>query len=138
MDSIIDIFREYYKIFRSILFTDRSSGPEVFYKKGVLRNFAKFTGKHLCQSLFLNKVPGLGPATLLIKRLWHWCFSRSYVKLLRTPFLKEHLLLAASIQNTSRQLLVFRNFKKYHKKEECWVPTFSTIVVSKVPKNMTL
>ena len=30
--------------------------PEVFYKKGVLRNFAKFTGKHLCQSLFFNKV----------------------------------------------------------------------------------
>ena len=27
--------------------------PEVFYKKVVLKNFAKFTGKHLCQSLFL-------------------------------------------------------------------------------------
>ena len=26
--------------------------PEVFCKKGVLRNFAKFTGKHLCQSFF--------------------------------------------------------------------------------------
>ena len=25
-------------------------------KKGVLRNFAKFTGKHLCQSLFLLKL----------------------------------------------------------------------------------
>ena len=31
--------------------------PEVFYKKGVLRNFVKFTGKHLCQSLFLKKLP---------------------------------------------------------------------------------
>ena len=28
-------------------------------KKCALRNFAKFTGKHLCQSLFLNKVAGL-------------------------------------------------------------------------------
>ena len=28
----------------------------MFCKKGVLRNFAKFTGKHLCQSLFFNKV----------------------------------------------------------------------------------
>ena len=27
----------------------------MFCKKGVLRNFAKFTGKHLCQSLFLIK-----------------------------------------------------------------------------------
>ena len=30
--------------------------PDVFYKKGVLKNFAKFTGKHLCQILFLNKI----------------------------------------------------------------------------------
>ena len=36
----------------------RSSRPEVFYKKGVLRNFAKFIGKHVCQSLFFNKVVG--------------------------------------------------------------------------------
>ena len=30
--------------------------PEGFYKKGIFTNFAKFTGKHLCQSVFLNKV----------------------------------------------------------------------------------
>ena len=41
----------------------RSNHPEVFCKKGVLRNFAKFTGKHLCQSLFFNKVTGLRPTT---------------------------------------------------------------------------
>ena len=28
-------------------------------KKGALRNFAKFTGKHLCQRLLFNKVAGL-------------------------------------------------------------------------------
>ena len=39
--------------------TDRSSRPEVFCKKGVLRNFTKLTGKDLCQSLFLNKVSDL-------------------------------------------------------------------------------
>ena len=50
--------------------------PEVFYKKGVLRNFAKFTGKHLRQSLFFNKVTGLMPATTPFPR---------------TPFLIEHL-----------------------------------------------
>ena len=37
----------------------RSRSPEVFRKKGALRNFAKFTGKHLCQSLFFNTVAGL-------------------------------------------------------------------------------
>ena len=33
--------------------------PEVFYKKGVLKNFGKFIAKHLCRR----------PATLLRKRL---------------------------------------------------------------------
>ena len=36
----------------------RSSRKEVFYKKDVLKNFAKFTVKHLCQSLFFNEVAG--------------------------------------------------------------------------------
>ena len=34
----------------------RSSRPNVFNKKVMLKNFAKFTGKHLCQNLFFNKV----------------------------------------------------------------------------------
>ena len=33
----------------------KASEAEVFCKKGVLRNFTKFTGKHLCQNLFFNK-----------------------------------------------------------------------------------
>ena len=37
--------------------------------QGVLRNFEKFTGKHLLQSLSFNKVAGLRPATLLKRRL---------------------------------------------------------------------
>ena len=40
--------------------SDRSSRPEVFCKRDVLRNFEKFTGKHLCQRLFFNEVAGLG------------------------------------------------------------------------------
>ena len=41
----------------------------------VLRNFAKYTGKHLCQSLFFNKVTGL---------------------FLRTPFFTKHLRMTTS------------------------------------------
>ena len=37
----------------------RSNRPELFCKKGALRNFAKSTGNHLCDSLFFNKVAGL-------------------------------------------------------------------------------
>ena len=52
----------------------RSSRQEVFCKKGALRNFTKFTGKHLCLILF-----------------FHRCFPLNSVKLLRTPFFIEHL-----------------------------------------------
>ena len=69
----------------------RCSRPEVLCKKHALKNFAKFPGKHLCQSLFFNKVAGSGPATLLKKRTWHRCFPLSFAKFLRTPFLTEYL-----------------------------------------------
>ena len=62
-----------------------SSLPEVFCKKGVLRYLAKFTGKHLCQSLFFNKVAGFS------FRLWHRYFPANFAKFLRTFFLTEHL-----------------------------------------------
>ena len=75
----------------------RSSHRRCSVRKDVLKNFAKFTGKHLCQSLFFNRVAGLRPATLLKKRLWHRCFPVNFVKFLRIPFL----------QNTSGRLLLF-------------------------------
>ena len=53
----------------------------MFRKKGVLRKFAKFTGKLLSQSLFFIKV-----AALLNKRLLHRYFPMSFVKFLRIPF----------------------------------------------------
>ena len=65
--------------------------PEVFCEKRFLKNSAKVTGKHLCQSLFFNKVAGLRPATLLKKRLWHRCFAVSFGKFLRRYFFMEHL-----------------------------------------------
>ena len=58
----------------------RSSRPEVFCEKGVLRNIATFTGRHLCQSLLFDKKETLGQV-----------FPVNFVKFLRTPFLIEHL-----------------------------------------------
>ena len=63
------------------------SCPEVFCKKGVIRNFVKLIGKHLSQSLFFNKIAGL--ATLSKKRLWYRCFPVNFVKFLSTPFLQN-------------------------------------------------
>ena len=69
--------------------THRSSRPEVFCKKDVLRNFTKFTGKHLCQSLFLLK-----------KRLWYRCFPVNFAKFLRTPFFYRTPLVVASVHRS--------------------------------------
>ena len=69
-------------------------------RKGFLKSFTKFTGKHLCQSLFFNKFAGLRATTLLKKRLWHRGFPVNFVKFLRKSFL----------QNTSGRLLL----NKYH------------------------
>ena len=65
----------------------RSSRSEGLCKIGVLRNFAKFKGKHLCWGLYFKKVADLSPATLLKMSVQHWCFP----KFLRTPFFTEHL-----------------------------------------------
>ena len=43
--------------------------PEVFFKKGVLKDFANFAGKQLCQSLFFNKVAGVSSRQLLPYRV---------------------------------------------------------------------
>ena len=68
----------------------RSSRPEVYCKKDVLGNFAKFTGKHLYQRLF-NKVAALWSETLLKKRLWHRCFPLNFVKFLKHLFCRTPL-----------------------------------------------
>ena len=67
----------------------RSSRLDVSCRKGVFRNFAKFTGKHLRQSLSFNKVAGLRPATLLKKRLRHRYFPVDFPKFLRIPSLQN-------------------------------------------------
>ena len=79
-------------IFEFVCSVHRSNHWRCFVKKGVLRDFAKFTGKHLCQRLFFNKIA----AILFKKSLWHRCFPVNFAKYLRTPF----------SQNTSEQLLL--------------------------------
>ena len=61
----------------------RSSRPEVFWKKSVLR---KFTGKHLCQSLFFNKVETLAQV-----------FSCEFCQISKNIFLHRTRLVAASV-----------------------------------------
>ena len=86
----------------------------MFCKKGLLRNFAKFTGKHLCQSLFVNK--GLRSVTLLKKRLCHRIFPVNFVRFLRTPFLTfqlRWLLLKADEEGKKSWKKVFNENKGF-------------------------
>ena len=70
----------------TIQMTTRSSHQRCSARIDVLRNFSKFTRKHLCQVLFYKKDAGPEPATLLKMRLWRRCFPINFAKFLRTPF----------------------------------------------------
>ena len=62
----------------------RSSHRRCFVWKGVLGYLVKLTGKHMCQSLFFNKVAGLR-------------FSCESCKNFKKTFFTEHLRTAASV-----------------------------------------
>ena len=64
----------------------KSSYRRCSFKKGVLKKFAKFTGKHLYWSLFFHNVTSQKLATLLKERLHYRCFPVHFAKFLRTPF----------------------------------------------------
>ena len=55
-------------IFLEHLFTRQKQPSEEFCKKGDLRNFAKYTGKHLCQRIFFNGVAESGTASQAFQR----------------------------------------------------------------------
>ena len=60
----------------------------MFCKKGVVKNFAKFEGKHLFQSLFFCKAAGN-----FVKKetLWHRYLPVNFAKFLTTAFYIERL-----------------------------------------------
>ena len=71
----------------------RNSRSQMFFKIGVLKNFAIFTGKYLCWILFSIKFGGLA-------------FSCEYCVILRTAFLIEQLWwLLVNMTKSKRYLL---------------------------------
>ena len=72
LNKLCDLMRNSFELNTYLFFWDErfisgSNCPGVFCKKGVLRHFANFIGKHLCHSLVFNKVAGLG-LQLYLKR----------------------------------------------------------------------
>ena len=80
--------------------TTRSSHRRCSVKKGVLRNFAKFTGKHLCQRLFFDKVAGLRPLAQV--------FSYEFCEISKNNFFTEHLQTTASEHLSFESLTISR------------------------------
>ena len=94
-------------VFNLFYFLLRSSLLELFCKRGVLRIFAKFTGKHLYQSLFFNKVLEFGTG-----------FPGNFAKFLRAPFLTEHfrwLFLYFQKVTESETLAKYQSYQKVTK-----------------------
>ena len=79
---------------------------EVSCRERFPTNIAKFTGKHLCRSLFFDRDAGLRTATLFNKRLWHRYFPVNFAIFLRTPFFRTPLVPAFFVRD--QLLLVIR------------------------------
>ena len=62
----------------------------MFCKKGVPQNFAKFTRKQMCGSLFFNKLAGLETCNIIKTETPTVVYSCKFVKFLKTPIFIEH------------------------------------------------
>ena len=82
----------------------QKQSSEEFCKKGVLKNFAKFTRKHLGQSLFLNKVAGAA-CNVIIKETLAQAFSCEFCEIFKNTFFYRTPPVAAS---DNLKLLLFR------------------------------
>ena len=71
-------------------------------KKSVLRNFAKFIGKHLCQSLFFNKDAGLGQ---LIMAKYSMLMSRVDSLKIKKYFLYQTITTASVLFDLNRSCI---------------------------------
>ena len=67
----------------------KSSRLQMLFKIVVLKYFANFTGKQLCWSLFLMKLPQV--CNFSKKRSQHRCFPVKFTKTFKTTFFTEHL-----------------------------------------------
>ena len=106
----------------------RSSHQSCSMKKGVLRNFTKFTGKHLCQSLeTLAQV-----------------YSCEFCEISNNTFLTEHVWVTASTHCISKSfteqfLSTWISFRSIHRMcsiKKVLLKSFATFLRTHIPKNI--
>ena len=79
----------------------RSSHSQMFFKIGVLKNVANFTGKHQCWSFFLIK---------LFQRLQHRCFPVKFATFLKNTIFYRTPMVAASGNFKAKICLYYQCF----------------------------
>ena len=78
----------------------RSSPPDVFLEKGILKISSKFTGEHPCRSVILIKLQN----NFIETTLPHVCFPVNLLHIFRTSSWKKHLWRAASTTSKPKSL----------------------------------
>ena len=63
------------KFYKTPVSTEAATEGVLSKKMFLIKNFANFTGKHLCLSPFFNKVAGIQACNFIKKRCEHRCFS---------------------------------------------------------------
>ena len=90
----------------SLFYRDRSIHQRCSRKKGVLKNFTKFTGKHVCQSLLFNKVAGEN-SNFIKKETLTQVLSCEFFEIFKNTCFTGHLWTTAS-ERTKYGVLVAR------------------------------
>ena len=103
-------------------FMNRSSHRRYFVKTGGLKNYAKFTRKHLCWSLVFRKVAGL---RLAKKETPTQVFSCEFCEIFKNTFFTEHLWTTASVWINSKKIFIIKRRQKYSKYHTSVLLTFT-------------
>ena len=83
-----------------VLFINRSSHQSCSITKAVLRNFTKFTGKHLCRSLFFNRCMPQA-CNFIKKEALTQVFSCGFCEIFKNTFLTEQIRATTFVANPS-------------------------------------
>ena len=103
----INFWRKIMKLGNQVICTkSRTSCSEVFYLRRVLKNYAKFTGQHLCPSFVFNKSYRL-KGYRVIKKTLKQIFSCKFYEIFKNTYSVKHFWTAASVShlNTSARAI---------------------------------
>ena len=116
-------------IFFTLIFSrfckkSRGSYQRCSVKKAVLKNFAIFTGKHLCSSLFLKKLQACNFIKKRLRLLRHVFFCE-YCEIFKNMYFEKHLRTTSSV---SSRVAVFQKSLALPLKQNALILDFVTQV----------